>query len=90
MVSRTITVAPVGFDGFIVEVEADASKSLPSLQIVGLGDKAIGGAKERVFSVITNSLLESPKKRITINPAPAELPKDGHTMIYLSHWQFYA
>src|SRR5450759_1085672 len=77
MVSRIITVAPVGFDGFIVDVEADASKSLPSLQIVGLGNKAIDEAKERVRSAITNSMLEFPKKKITINLAPAELPKDG-------------
>lgn len=77
MVARVITVAPIGFDGFIVEVESDATKSLPSLQIVGLGNKAIDEAKERVRSAITNSLLEFPKKRITINLAPAELPKDG-------------
>ncbi|MEI7918574.1 MAG: YifB family Mg chelatase-like AAA ATPase [Candidatus Saccharibacteria bacterium] len=72
-----MTVAPIGFDGFMVEVESDVSKSLPSLQIVGLGNKAIDEAKERVRSAITNSLLEFPKKRITINLAPAELPKDG-------------
>ena len=77
MVSRVITVAPSGFDGSIVEVESDATKSLPALQIVGLGNKAIDEAKERVRSAITNSLLEFPKKRITINLAPAELPKDG-------------
>lgn len=77
MVARVITVAPVGFDGSIVEVECDASKSLPSLQIVGLGNKAIDEARERVRSAISNSMLEFPKKRITINLAPAELPKDG-------------
>ena len=77
MVARVITVAPIGFDGSIVEVESDASKSLPSLQIVGLGNKAIDEAKERVRSAISNSLLDFPKKRITINLAPAELPKDG-------------
>ena len=77
MVAKVITVAPIGFDGFIVEVESDASKALPSLQIVGLGNKAIDEAKERVRSAIANSLLEFPKKRITINLAPAELPKDG-------------
>jgi len=77
MVARVMTVAPIGFDGFMVEVESDVSKSLPSLQIVGLGNKAIDEAKERVRSAITNSLLEFPKKRITINLAPAELPKDG-------------
>lgn len=77
MVSRIITVAPIGFDGAIIEVESDATKSLPSLQIVGLGNKAIDEAKERVRSAITNSMLDFPKKRITINLAPAELPKDG-------------
>lgn len=77
MVSRVLTVAPVGFDGSVVEVESDMSKSLPSFQIVGLGNKAIDEAKERVRSAVTNSLLDFPKKRITINLAPAELPKDG-------------
>lgn len=77
MVARVITVAPVGFDGSLIEVECDATKSLPALQIVGLGNKAIDEARERVRSAITNSLLEFPKKRITINLAPAELPKDG-------------
>ncbi|MEI6850816.1 MAG: YifB family Mg chelatase-like AAA ATPase [Candidatus Saccharibacteria bacterium] len=77
MVARVITVAPIGFEGSIIVVESDATKSLPSLQIVGLGSKAIDEAKERVRSAISNSLLDFPKKRITINLAPAELPKDG-------------
>ncbi len=77
MVARVVTVAPIGFDGSIVEVESDASKNLPTFQIVGLGNKAIDEAKERVRSAITNSLLDFPAKRITINLAPAELPKDG-------------
>lgn len=77
MVAKVITVAPIGFDGSIVEVESDATNNLPSFQIVGLGNKAIDEAKERVRSAITNSFLEFPKKRITINLAPAELPKDG-------------
>lgn len=77
MVAKVLSVAPVGFDGHIIEVESDTTKGLPSLQIVGLGNKAIDEAKERVRSAITNSLLEYPTKRITINLAPAELPKDG-------------
>ncbi|HEU4830598.1 MAG TPA: YifB family Mg chelatase-like AAA ATPase [Candidatus Saccharimonadales bacterium] len=77
MVARIFTVAPVGIEGVLIEVESDATKALPSLQIVGLGNKAIDEAKERVRSAIANSLLEFPKKRITINLAPAELPKDG-------------
>lgn len=77
VVAKVMTVAPMGFDGSIVEVESDTSNSLPSLQIVGLGNKAVDEAKDRVRSAIVNSLLDFPKKRITINLAPAELPKDG-------------
>lgn len=76
-VAKVWSVAPVGFEGHLIEVESDATKGLPSLQIVGLGNKAIDEAKERVKSTIANSLLEYPAKRITINLAPAELPKDG-------------
>lgn len=76
-VAKVHAVAPLGFDGEIIEVESDATKGLPSLQIVGLGNKAIDEAKERVRSAIVNSLLEYPTRRITINLAPAELPKDG-------------
>lgn len=77
MVAKVFTVAPVGFDGHLIEVESDATRGLPSLQIVGLGNKSIDEAKERVRSAIANSLLDYPAKRITINLAPAELPKDG-------------
>lgn len=77
MVARVITVAPIGFNASLVEVECDAFNNLPTLQIVGLGNKAIDEARERVRSAITNSLLDFPKKRITINLAPTELPKDG-------------
>lgn len=53
------------------------SNGLPSLQIVGLGNKAIDEARERVRSAIKNSLLDFPKGKIIINLAPAEIPKDG-------------
>lgn len=76
-VSKVLSVAPVGFDACIVEVEADSSKGLPSLQIVGMGNKAIDEAKERVRSAIKNSLLDFPTRKLVINLAPAELPKDG-------------
>lgn len=76
-VAKVVSVAPVGFEGHLVEVESDITKGLPGLQIVGMGDKAISEAKERVKSAIANSLLDWPAKRITVNLAPAELPKDG-------------
>ncbi len=76
-VARVISAAPIGFEGHIVEVESDMTRGLPGLSIVGLGNKAIDEAKERVKSAVTNSLLEWPAKRMTVNLAPAELPKDG-------------
>jgi magnesium chelatase family protein len=76
-VAKVFSMAAIGFDGHTIEVESDATRGLPSLQIVGLGNKAIDEAKERVKSAISNSLLEYPARRITINLAPAELPKDG-------------
>lgn len=77
MVSHVLTVAPLGYEGAIVEVEGDIKRGLPSIQIVGMGTKSVDEAKERVRSAITNSLLDFPTKKITINLAPAELIKDG-------------
>lgn len=76
-VSKTLSVAPIGFHGEIVEVESDVTNGLPAFQVVGMGNKAIDEARERVKSAIKNSKLDFPAKRITVNLAPAELPKDG-------------
>ena len=76
-VAKVLTAAPIGYDGQLVEVECDMKAGLPSLQIVGMGSKAIDEAKERVRSAVTNSLLDFPAKKFVINLAPAELPKDG-------------
>lgn len=67
----------LGYEGRLIDVESDASNGLPTLIFVGLGNKAVDEAKERVRSAIKNSGLEFPRKRITINLAPADLPKDG-------------
>src|ERR1700712_504937 len=77
MVAHVFTVAPVGFEGAIIEVESDARKGLPTIQIVGMGTKSVDEAKERVRSAITNSMLEFPTRKITINLAPADITKDG-------------
>ena len=52
MVTRIITVAPISYSGSIVGVECDTSRSLPSLQIVGIGDQAIDEVKERVWTCL--------------------------------------
>lgn len=77
MLSRVYSAANTGFDGQIVEVECDISSGLPGVTIVGLPNKAIDEAKERVRSALKNSRLQLPPKRITLNLAPADLPKDG-------------
>lgn len=77
MVSKVLSATPYGFQGQLIEVQGDISKGLPSVQIVGMGNKAIDEARERVRSAIKNSGLDFPKGKITINLAPAELPKDG-------------
>lgn len=76
-VAKVYSGAPIGFEGQLIEVESHATKGLPAIQIVGLANKSIDEAKERIKSAIVNSLLEYPSKRITINLAPAELPKEG-------------
>ncbi len=71
------SVAPIGYEGHIVDVECDSVKGLPSLQLVGLGAKAVQEARDRVRSAITNTQLDFPARKVTINLAPADLPKDG-------------
>jgi magnesium chelatase family protein len=66
-----------GLDGIIVDVEVDASQGLPGMAIVGLPDTAVQESRERVHSAIKNSNLEFPRKRITVNLAPASLRKEG-------------
>lgn len=69
--------AVVGLDATPVEVEADISNGLPMFKIVGLPDKAVEEAKERVRSAIKNSGMHMPDRRITINLAPADVKKIG-------------
>lgn len=76
-VAKVLSGALVGFDGRLVEVETDMKTGLPGMQIVGMGNKAIDEARQRVRSAISNSLLDFPAQKLTVNLAPAELPKDG-------------
>ena len=77
MISKVTSAANVGYSGQLIDIECDSSNGLPNLVIVGLGNKAIDESKERIRSAIKNSGLEFPRKRITLNLAPADLPKDG-------------
>ncbi len=78
MLAKVFSSAVVGLDAVPIEVEVDISaQGLPSFTIVGLPDKAVEEAKERVRSAIKNSHADFPAKRITVNLAPADLPKGG-------------
>ena len=77
MISKIHSVVPYGFAGKLVEVEGDMNKGLPAFNIVGMANKTINEARERVRSAIVNSGFSFPDKKVTINLAPAELPKDG-------------
>ena len=66
-----------GFGGTLVDIECHISNNLPNIVIVGIANKAVDEAKERLRGAFTNSKLNLPRKRITINLAPADIPKDG-------------
>lgn len=67
----------LGLHAPLIEVEVHVSQGLPSLTIVGLPEAAVRESKDRVRSAIINSGFLFPTKRLTINLAPADLPKDG-------------
>ena len=67
----------LGLHAPLIEVEVHLSQGLPSLTIVGLPEAAVRESKDRVRSAIINSGFQFPNKRLTINLAPADLPKDG-------------
>ena len=77
MLARVITFAVDGVDARRVWVEADIRVGLPAFTVVGLADKAVREARERVRAAMVNSGYEFPLKRITVNLAPAYLRKVG-------------
>lgn len=78
MLAKIISGANIGLDAVLVTCEVDiASSGLPSLTIVGLADRAVDESKDRVRSAIRNCGSDFPSKRITVNLAPADLPKEG-------------
>ena len=69
--------AVIGLDGVIVEVEVDTGQGLPAIIIVGLPDMAVQESRERVQMAIKNAGLFFPRKRVTVNLAPAAVRKEG-------------
>ncbi len=77
MVSRVSTVAFQGVEAITVDVQVMISPGKMGMQIVGLADKAVAESRERVQAALHASGLAMPAKKVTINLAPADLPKEG-------------
>jgi magnesium chelatase family protein len=77
MVQRVSTVAFEGIEARAVDVQVQVAPGLPAFHVVGLGDKAVSEARERVRSALVASGLALPSRRITVNLAPADMPKEG-------------
>ena len=77
MVAVAYTVAFEGIEARLVEVQCAVTPGIPAFTIVGLPDKAVSEARERVRAALTAMAIALPSKRITINLSPADLPKEG-------------
>lgn len=71
------SILETGNEGVVVDVECQTSNGLPGITIIGFANKSIDEAKERVRNAFSSSKLDLPRKRITVNLAPADIPKDG-------------
>ncbi|MGP3698690.1 YifB family Mg chelatase-like AAA ATPase [Rhodobacter sp. NSM] len=77
MIARAFTVAFEGIEPRSVEVQCAVSPGLPAFAIVGLPDKAVSEARERVRTALAAMSIALPSRRITVNLSPADLPKEG-------------
>ena len=77
MLARLTTFAIDGLASRRITVEVDLRTGLPGFTIVGRGDAAVRESRERVHSAVRNSGFEFPNRRVTVNLAPAYLPKSG-------------
>ena len=77
MGARAYTVAFEGVEARIVEVQCAVAPGMPGFTVVGLPDKAVSEAKERVRAALAALSIALPAKRITVNLSPADLPKEG-------------
>jgi magnesium chelatase family protein len=75
--ARTHSVAIVGVQGHLIEVEADIAQGLPMTILIGLPDTALREARDRIRAAITNSGESWPQQKITVGLSPASLPKRG-------------
>jgi len=77
MVARAYTVAFEGVEARPVEVQCAVTPGMPAFSVVGLPDKAVSEARDRVRTALSSMAIALPSKRITVNLSPADMPKEG-------------
>ncbi|HSJ31088.1 MAG TPA: YifB family Mg chelatase-like AAA ATPase [Longimicrobiales bacterium] len=77
MLAEIISGAVLGVDAYLVRVEVDLGRGLPCINVVGLPESAVREGRERVLAALHNEGFKVPPRRITINLAPADIPKSG-------------
>jgi magnesium chelatase family protein len=77
MPAVVLSAATLGIDAYLVHVEVDTDRQLPSFTVVGLPDSAVRESKERVMAALRNAGYEWPRRRVTVNLAPADIRKEG-------------
>ncbi len=75
--ARTCSVALMGVEGVVVEVQADLEPGVASFALVGLPDKSLTESRDRVRAAVVNSGAEWPQKKLTVGLSPASVPKSG-------------
>ncbi|MBB1252346.1 YifB family Mg chelatase-like AAA ATPase [Streptomyces sp. OF3] len=75
--ARTCSVALVGVEGVLVEVQADLEPGVPGFTLVGLPDKSLSESRDRVRAALVNSGVQWPQKKLTVGLSPASVPKGG-------------
>lgn len=77
MMSRVYCASTIGVDARLIEVEVNMSGGLPKYFLVGLPDRAVSESRDRIEAALKNAGAVFPRGRITVNLAPADLPKEG-------------
>jgi len=77
MLARVFSCALIGLEGVVLEVEVDTGGGLPRMVIVGLPDAAVKESCERVASAVKNAGMHYPRRKVTVNLAPASVRKEG-------------
>ena len=77
MLAKVRSVALVGLDAHLIDVEVDIAGGLPQFSVVGLPDATVRESRDRVRSALKNTGFHFPAKKITVNLAPADIKKEG-------------